>query len=191
MDGADAPGVDRPRGTPGRAGTREPPDAGTVVFFADLSWDNEGWGPAHGTEPVIEIVHVPAGPATAAATLPDEQRDEDETPVVLNERRVLFEPVLTLPFSDEVSDALEALGSTRTIDTFPVALDAPDHLLLGEPAYIQGDPREPGELSLLQINWDEELGFVYGDAGQISFWGSPEDLRMGRWQHVKATPESC
>ena len=112
MDGADAPGVDRPRETPGRAGTREPPDAGTVVFFADLSWDNEGWGPAHGTEPVIEIVHVPAGPATAAATPPDEQRDEDETPVVLNERRVLFEPVLTLPFSDEVSDALEALGST-------------------------------------------------------------------------------
>ena len=70
--------------------------------------------------------------------------------------------------------------SARAIDTFLVALDAPDHLLLGEPAYTQGDPREPGELSLLQINWDEELGVVYGDAGRFSFWGSPEDLRMGR-----------
>ena len=76
------------------------------------------------------------------------------------------------------------------MDAYCVDLDAPEHLLLGEPVYIQEDPREPGELSLLQLNWDVELGFTYGDGGQISFYGRPEDLRAGRWQHVKATPDS-
>lgn len=170
------------------------PAEGTVVFFADLSYENEGWGPADGTSPVIEIVHVPAGAVAAAATPPDERREEGETPVVLNERRVRFEPVLTLASSYEVLEALallDWLDPTVAVDSFFVALDTPDHLLLGEPAYIQEDPREPGELSLLQLNWDTELGLRCGDAGQISFYGRSEDLRMGRWRRVKATPDSC
>jgi hypothetical protein len=163
------------------------PEDGTVVFFADLSFDNEGWGPVDGTDPAIEIVHVPPGTEAAALTPPDEQRDADEVPVVLNERLVGFVPVLTLP----PEELFEALGTLDSPDAFLVELDMPTHLLLGEPGYLQADPREPGELSLLQLDWDEELGFMYGDAGTISFWGSPEDIRSARWQHVKATPDSC
>jgi uncharacterized protein YwqG len=162
------------------------PREGTLVFFADLSFDNEGWSPADASEPVIEIVHVPAGSVSAAATPPDEQRDPDEVAVVLNERRVQFLPVLTLP-AQELYDALDDHDDP---DGFLVELDMPEHLLLGEPEYVQGDPREPGEVSVLQLNWDEELGFTYGDGGEISFHGSPEDLRAGRWQRIKATIES-
>ncbi len=163
------------------------PEAGTVVFFADLSVDNEGWSPAVGADPAIEIVHVPTGAATATAAPPDEQRDEHESPVVLNERPVQFRPVLTLP-AYKLYEALDTLDSP---EAFLSDLEMPTHLLLGEPEYIQEDPREPGELNLLQLDWDRELGFMYGDAGKISFYGSPEDLRAARWQRVKATLESC
>jgi uncharacterized protein YwqG len=163
------------------------PGEGTVVFFADFSFDNEGWGPADGTSPFIEIVHVPAGAVAAAAMPPDEQRNAREIPVVLNERPVQFVPVLTLP-AQELYEVLHTLDSP---DAFLAELDMPTHLLLGEPGYLQEDPREPGELSLLQLDWDEELGFMYGDAGTISFWGSPQDVRSARWEHVKATPDSC
>lgn len=161
------------------------PSEGTLVFFADFSVENEGWGPADGSDPVIEIMHVPPGADAVVAIPPDEPRGEYAVPVVLNERRVRFQPVLTLPYLEEVGDELE-----DRYDSFAVELDTPDHLLLGEPAYIQEDPREPGELSLLQLNWDEDLGYMYGDGGQISFYGTPEDLRLGRWQHIKAMPDS-
>jgi hypothetical protein len=106
--------------------------------------------------PVIEIVHVPAGTATATATPPDEQRDAREIPVIMNERMVHFVPVLTLP-AQELYEALDTIDSP---DAFLVELDMPTHLFLGEPEYLQGDPRQPGELSLLQLDWDEELGFM-------------------------------
>jgi hypothetical protein len=124
------------------------------------------------------------------AAAPEEPRGEYNVPVVLNERRVRFEPVLTMPVLDEIFDQLENPDDPNAVDTFAVDPDAPEHLLLGEPTYIQQDPREPGELSPLQLNWDVELGFTYGDGGQISFYGRAEDLRAGRWQRVKAMPDS-
>jgi hypothetical protein len=138
------------------------PSTGTLVFFADFSTENEGWGPSDGTEAAIAVMHVPAGEEMPLAAAPDEPRDEYNVPVVLSERRVLFEPVLTMPVLDEIFDQLESPEDPSAVDDFCVDLDAPQHLLLGEPAYIQQDPRDPG----------------------------PEDLSAGRWQHVKAMPDS-
>jgi uncharacterized protein YwqG len=161
------------------------PGEGTLVFFADFSEQNEGWGPADNNAPVIEVLHVFAGTEVTVATPPEEQRGEYEVPVVLNERRIRFEPVLTMPYDDDAADEFE-----DDYDAFCEKVESPDHLLLGEPVYIQEDPRSAGETSLLQLNWDEELGYMHGDGGQISFYGPADDLRAGRWQSVKATPDS-
>jgi uncharacterized protein YwqG len=161
------------------------PSDGTLVFFADFSEENEGWGPADNSEPVIEVLHVPAGTNVTVATPPDEQRGEYEVPVVLNERRIRFEPVVTMPYDEEAADEFE-----DSYDAFCEQVESPDHLLLGEPLYIQEDPRSVGEISLLQLNWDEDLGYMHGDGGQISFYGAANDLRAGRWQSIKATPDS-
>jgi uncharacterized protein YwqG len=169
---------------PGRS---QLPTDGTLVFFADFSEESEGWGPAVGNDSVIALVHVPPGADTAPAVPPEETRDDYAVPVVLTERRVRFEPVLTmkLDFNFELPDALDEAYSD-----FGEALATPDHLLLGEPVYLQGDPREPGELSLFQMNWDDDLDFVYGDGGQISFYGTAEDISGGRWHRIRVTPES-
>lgn len=161
------------------------PRQGTLVFFADFSVENEGWGPADASEPVVEVLYLAPGATVVPAIPPDEARDRYDVPVVLNERSVRFQPVLTLPFLDEIGDALG-----DRYDDFAVEEDSPDHLLLGEPVYIQEDPRGPGEVSLLQVNWDEDLGFMWGDGGQISFYALPSDLEAGRWERVKAMPDS-
>jgi len=162
------------------------PNTGTLVLFADFSTENEGWGPSDSTEATVAIMHVPTDGKIPPAAAPDEPRDESSVPVVLNEPRVIFEPVLTMPVLDESFDQLEDSEDPSAVDTFAGDLGAPEHLLLGEPVYIQEDPREPGELSLLQLNWDADLGLTHGDGGQISFYGRPEDLRAGRWQHVQS-----
>ena len=161
------------------------PAEGTLVFFVDFSLESEGWGPADGRASVLELIHVAPGTPAATAEPPHEPRGRYDVPVLLNERRVRFEPVLTMRYLDDVPDEI-----WDAYDAFAEALDTPDHLLLGEPVFIQEDPREDGELSLLQLNWDEELRFMFGDGGEVTFYGSPEDLRDGRWERVKAMPDS-
>jgi uncharacterized protein YwqG len=161
------------------------PEGGTLVFFADFSDENEGWGPADGSHPAVQLTYVPPGADATAAVAPEQPRDTDDVPVVLKERHIRFEPVLTLPYRDDIADAHEDAYEQLTEQ-----VESPDHLLFGEPVYIQDDPREPGEVSLLQLNWDEDIEYMHGDGGQISFYGSPEDLRAGRWERIKATPDS-
>ena len=106
-----------------------------------------------------------------------------------------FEPVLTLPdpdgedLSEDEWAAYEELFDQLYKITPGVGADA--HLMLGHPTVVQEDPREPGEINLLHLDWDEELGFTYGDAGDVTFYGAAEDIRAGRWDRVKAIPNSC
>ena len=171
------------------------PPEGTLVFFADFSEESEGWGPANGDEPVIRIVHVPLGAVTRSAEPPEEPRDDRDVPVEIGERRVRFEPVLTLPdadpdaLSDDEWEAYERL-TDRIYEVTP-GLGSDAHLILGHPTVVQGDPREPGEINLLHLDFDEELNFMYGDAGDITFYGAGEDIRAGRWDRIKAIPNSC
>ena len=165
------------------------------MFFADFSEESEGWGPANGDEPVIRIVHVPLGAVTRSAEPPEEPRDDRDVPVEIGERRVRFEPVLTLPdadpdaLSDDEWEAYERL-TDRIYEVTP-GLGSDAHLILGHPTVVQGDPREPGEINLLHLDFDEELNFMYGDAGDITFYGAGEDIRAGRWDRIKAIPNSC
>jgi Domain of unknown function (DUF1963) len=159
------------------------PADGTLVFFADFSDENAGWGPARGDDPEIRIVYVEPGSATQACAPPDEPRRVGAVPVELHERGVRFEPVLTLPFPESGSDLDAFLELSRS-------MPSPDHLLLGHPPFIQDDPRDAGELSLLQLNWDEDLGFTYGDGGQVTFYGAADDIRAGRWDRLYAMPDS-
>jgi hypothetical protein len=176
-------------------GREDLPLDGALVFFADFSEEHEGWGPADGNDPVIRILHVPAGAATRSAEPPDEPRDDRDVPVEIGERRVRFEPVLTLPdvdpddLSDDEWEAYMRL--TEGFDAVTPGLGADAHLMLGHPSVVQVDPREPGEINLLHLDYDEELNFMYGDAGDVTFYGTAEDIRAGQWNRVKAMPNSC
>lgn len=101
-------------------------------------------------------------------------------PVELSERRVRLEPVLTVPFPRELEfEEAMTLCELKNVS-------APEHMLLGHPDYVQDNPPEDGQISLLHINWDEPLGFVFGDGGQITLHGTPDDIRTGRWDRITA-----
>jgi hypothetical protein len=53
-----------------------------------------------------------------AAIPPDEPRGQYEVPAVLNERRVRFQPVLTLPDLDEIYDQLGDPHNPTPMDKF-------------------------------------------------------------------------
>jgi len=65
--------------------------------------------------------------------------------------------------------------------------------LLGYPWPVQEDPREPGQIVLLHVAGDNELGFWldFLDAGDIHFLGTPEAIRGGRWDQLTVWPNSC
>jgi uncharacterized protein YwqG len=63
--------------------------------------------------------------------------------------------------------------------------------MLGHATVVQEDPRETGEINLLHLDDDEGLNFMYGDAGDVTFYGTAEDIRAGHWNRVKAMPNSC
>jgi hypothetical protein len=151
------------------------PREGTLVFFADFIDE---------VQLNARVIYVPPGAGQLLAP-PQDARDQRDVPVELNERRVRFQPVLTLAIPRDLRDAdHEAL---RDVDEL---LESADHLLLGHPVYIQDNPPEDGQISLLQLNWDEPLNFMYGDGGQITFHGAPHDIHAGRWNRLSAQLDS-
>jgi hypothetical protein len=56
---------------------------------------------------------------------------------------------------------------------------------------VQWDPREPGQVSLLHLGWDEAIGFEYLDGGDITLFVDPEDLRAARWDRLRIPVDSC
>lgn len=146
------------------------PASGTLVFFAFIG--DAGDDEAH-------VMHVTSGTGHLVPP-PQELPEQRVVPVELNEQRVRFEPVLTVPFPREL-EYEEAMALSELED-----LSAPRHLLLGHPVYVQDNPPEDGQISLLQINWDETLNFMFGDGGQITLHATPNDIQTGNWDRITA-----
>lgn len=166
---------------------------GALVFFADLTEEGELVEPAPASDERVRILHVPAGAVTHEPHPPHGRREPYDPDPVLALRPIRFEPVLTLrPEPEGLSRADELVYEQLYDALWHVAPGAgrPPHLLLGHPEPLQEDPREPGEASLLHVGWDEELGFDFLDAGDLTFHGDPADVRAGRWERLTVSPGS-
>ena len=62
--------------------------------------------------------------------------------------------------------------------------------MLGHPTVVQWDPREPGQVSLLHIGYDEALRFEFLDGGDLTFYGDEDDVRAARWDRLTVSRES-
>jgi hypothetical protein len=171
------------------------PADGDLVFFADLTEEGELWEPAVvGEDDRVRVLHVAAGTPTHEPAPPHDERDGYDPPAVLRRRKVAFRPVLTMPEAPVGLDAAQRVVYDRfhsaLVDVTPALLE-PGHLLLGHPVVVQLDPREPGQVSLLHMGWDEALRFEFLDGGDLTFYGDAEDVRAGRWDRLAVSAESC
>ena len=160
------------------------PADGDLVFFADLSEEGELWEPVvAGEDDRVRILHVAPGTPT----------HEPDPPLALRRRKVAFRPVLTMPEEPMGLDAAQRLAYDQLYWALYEAtpeLGEPGHLLLGHPVVVQGDPREPGEVSLLHLGWDEALGFEHLDGGDLTFYADADDICAGRWERLTVSPAS-
>jgi hypothetical protein len=167
----------------------------TLAFFADLTEEAELYEPVVvGDDPRVRVVAIDPDAPVVALDPPPHDRDEFDVPPAMDERRVRYVPVVTLPARPTgLTDAERLAYGTlheRLCELTP-GLWRPPHLVLGHPNVMQDDPRAPGQVSLLHVGWDPDLGFEFLDAGVLTFYGDAADVAAGRWDRLTVAPASC
>ncbi len=170
------------------------PADGVLVVFADLTEEGELWEPTVvGEDDRVVVLRAPADGALHEPEPPADHRDPGDVPALLRERRVAFVPVLTLP---EAPKSLTDADRLAYDDLFEALAEVtpghgdPGHLLLGNPRPVQFDTRQPGEVSVLHLGWDDELGFEILDGGAVTFFGDKDAVSAGRWDDLRVDVQS-
>lgn len=152
---------------------------GWMLFFADPEeWIEDG----EGARFFFTADPVPAeGPALrprpvraeATLTLPDGWEDGARLGLDPAEAEAYDEVAALLRYGDAGYDP-----------------DGPDHWVLGCVTDVQGYGVEDGEVLLLHLGWDTELGFEYLDGGALRFALPRSALDAGDWSAVGAEASS-
>lgn len=176
------------------------PEKGWWLFFADLGEDDRGWGFFEPTR------NVEGARARVFHTAPTEDPLEAEPPPAvasgyarLRDRRVHFNPVLTLPIG---YDAAVSLGldpyESRAYEAVHQALAAalgpgagPGHWVGGHATGAQGEQPAEDTALMLHMSEDTSLGFSFLDAGTIQFRIPRDALARGDYSAVEIEPSSC
>ena len=142
------------------------PDTGTLFFFYDaeeMPWEGEGEEKRH--RAVIYTLE----------SLPETVRSSGGRPP-FGEVFLTFEQMETFPPDD---DSFEENDDKDTVER-----DA-HHQMLGYPIYIQDEDMAPGKILLLQLDTDDDTGWMWGDMGMIYFWIAPQELDARNFDDVR------
>ena len=142
------------------------PDTGTLFFFYDaeeMPWEGEGEEKRH--RAVIYTLE----------SLPETVRNSGGRPP-FGEVFLTFEQMETFPPDD---DSFEENDDKDTVER-----DA-HHQMLGYPIYIQDKDMAPGKILLLQLDTDDDTGWMWGDMGMIYFWIAPQELDARNFDDVR------
>lgn len=180
------------------------PAAGHLWFFYELSEGTWGYCPTHRGS--FRVLYAPEGTELASREPPADLATEH----ILSGAPVDLASVATFPswpalpddWADGYDDLIDALTG-----------EAPEHQVGGHPDQIQGDmqrncalvtqgvylgappelPREtldrmardaPEWKLLLQLSSDDDLGWMWGDLGNLYFWMREDDIRRGNWDQA-------
>ena len=156
------------------------PADGYLSFFADLEDEDSLWEPIEPGDELSDrfaVIDTPGGAPTHEPDGPGLKEMRVQPRARLQLRHVGFGYADYLYGLDAVAErTLERIVQRANGDV--------DHQLLGFPATVQDDPRHKGEVSLLHIVDDWQIGFSFLDAGSLHFYAPPEDVRAQRWDQV-------
>jgi uncharacterized protein YwqG len=179
------------------------PAVGHLYFFYELSEQPWGYCPTH--RGASRVLFAPEGAALARRQAPDDLGKEW---ILSRSTRVCATQVATIPtwpvdLDDETLETYQNVQDEMS--------NEPEHQIGGHPDQIQGDmkrscalvtkgvylggppdiPRE--ELDrlaadadewklLLQLVSDEDLGWMWGDLGNLYYWMRASDIESGAWE---------
>ena len=142
------------------------PDTGTLFFFYDaeeMPWEGEGEEKRH--RAVIYTLE----------SLPETVRNSGGRPP-FGEVFLTFEQMETFPPDD---DSFEENDDNDAVEC------GAHHQMLGYPVYIQDEDMAPGKILLLQLDTDDDTGWMWGDMGMIYFWIAPQELDARNFDDVR------
>ncbi len=172
------------------------PASGWLLFFADIE------------DGLHELAANAPGSPARAFYLPTHVNPVDATqfaggqdpPPSLAERRVAFEPILTLPAYDGAGATVGVRPDAHVrydgaSEVLWQALDqyapGPRHWVRGHVCGVQGYPPEGNTVLLLHLEYDPALGFdSFLDAGTIQFRIPAAALAAEDWSAITAEPDS-
>ena len=142
------------------------PDTGTLFFFYDaeeMPWEGEGDEKRY--RAVIYTLE----------SLPEATRSSGGRPP-FGEVFLTFEQMETFPPDD---DSFEENDDNDAVEC------GAHHQMLGYPVYIQDEDMAPGKILLLQLDTDDDTGWMWGDMGMIYFWIAPQELDARNFDDVR------
>jgi uncharacterized protein YwqG len=189
------------------------PETGALIFFYDVEGQPWGYDAEHrGGAAVLYVSTLPsvapheAKPEGAVAFRHVEFRKIESLPSW--ERR----PIQALGLSDMESDVYSNLEDVpfrdeprHQIDGYPRPVQC-DTMELGCERIFRGVEREDESVDeilraqeaaarewrlLLQMDSDDELGVMWGDAGMLYFWVREAEARAGRFENVWVILQCC
>ena len=166
----DAIGLSRTDYCPDLPGGLGLPETGTLFFFYDaeeMPWEGEGEEKRH--RAVIYTLE----------SLPETVRSSGGRPP-FGEVFLTFEQMETFPPDD---DSFEENDDKDTVER------GAHHQMLGYPVYIQDEDMTPGKILLLQLDTDDDTGWMWGDMGMIYFWIAPQELDARNFDDVRLVLE--
>jgi uncharacterized protein YwqG len=169
------------------------PESGTLNFFYDEV--DQPWGIGRSDRWGWRVRYWPAGTPLRPVDVPRYYHRAAPPPVGA-------EPRLVMTMPSTRSTEIEWLLEPDEIDLYEQTVAGPDrvaHQLLGHPAPIQHDPRDyaaevagPGVwLSLLQLDSDERLGWMWGDAGKLHWMIRADHVAARDFSQVWLSLQCC
>lgn len=137
------------------------PREGTLYFFYDC--DEMPWGLEPEESAFWRVLYSTAEPV-------------DESSKESTFKRSFFD---FTPFQSTIDNNEEENGG-----------EVPLHQLFGYPFPVQdGEPPDAESRLFLQLDSDDDAGWMWGDCGILYFWMKPEDLTQCRFDRVQLTLE--
>jgi uncharacterized protein YwqG len=171
------------------AGNPDLPADTLLAFFYEAK-EQRGWGFDPADQQFWKVIAVPKVSGVAAVPPPEA--------LPFPAYRMLPRTVRTIP--DYGEPALAGLDADYDdFERMPAELDqgdaAPRHRMFGWPDLVQNPVElEPGaadRLLLLQLDTDDDIGWMWGDAGTLYYWIREQDLRTGRFDRTWMIFQCC
>ena len=182
-------------GIPGRA---QLPADGRLLFFYGLHLEHPFEPSTAGPDDPARVLYLPPNTPDVPVTPPSDLETSRVKALHPASRLTLPDPGA---LNDLALDWYDSVGYRRALERAaaikdPARTDRSSHQILGQPTFIQDDPRANPEATttdwklLLSVHDDSSIGLAIADGGALYFFISDDALAACDWTSIQVEPQS-